>query len=50
MSNGETYSAKIILGILGTPSGTIQGFVIQKNGVLRCKPLKIKRKTKQRLK
>jgi hypothetical protein len=47
MSPSESYSAKIRLGILSAPSGTIQGFVIQKNGVLRIKPLKFKRKVKR---
>lgn len=44
MSPSETYSAVIKLGILGTPTGTIQGFVVQKNGVIRVKPYKIKKR------
>lgn len=47
MSRNESYSANIRLGILSAPSGAIQGFVIQKNGVLRVKPLRFKRKVKR---
>jgi hypothetical protein len=50
MSKDESYSAKIRLGILDSPSGAIQGFVVQKNGVIRVKPLKFKRTIQQRLK